>query len=82
MSSNISNRSVAPGQPAVTAVVNGEPRSLASGTTVAEVVAELASSARGVAVALNGDVVPKSSWQLTSVGDGDQLEILTAAQGG
>jgi sulfur carrier protein len=37
---------------------------------------------RGVAVAVNGEVVPKSAWSETTVGAGDTVEVLTAAQGG
>ena len=37
---------------------------------------------RGVAVALNEQVVPRSQWALTPVCDGDQIEIIQATQGG
>jgi len=37
---------------------------------------------RGLAVAVNGEVVPRSTWAERPVGDGDQVEILTVAQGG
>jgi sulfur carrier protein len=63
-------------------LVNGEPHHLPAGTTVADVVALVAPSRRGIAVALNGDVVPRSAWDETAVGVGDQVEVLTAAQGG
>lgn len=64
--------------------VNGEQRSAAGPLSVAAIVAELVSdpSARGVAVALNGEVLPRSDWESTSVGDGDRVEVLTATQGG
>ena len=42
--------------------VNGEYRVLAAPASVADLVAELAGSHRGVAVAVNGDVVPRSAW--------------------
>ena len=44
--------------------VNGEPRELPTGTTVAIMVASLsgAPEGRGVAVALDGEVVPRGSW--------------------
>ncbi|MPZ62628.1 MAG: sulfur carrier protein ThiS, partial [Propionibacteriales bacterium] len=35
-----------------------------------------------VAVALNGTVVPRSSWASTSVPDGSDVEVVTAMQGG
>ncbi|WP_300345003.1 sulfur carrier protein ThiS [Nesterenkonia sp.] len=36
----------------------------------------------GVAVALAGEVVPRSRWSATELSDGDALEIVTAVQGG
>lgn len=36
----------------------------------------------GIAVALNGTVVPRGRWSLTRLRDGDHVEVLTAAQGG
>lgn len=63
-------------------LVNGEHRELPAGTTVEDVVAILASSRRGIAVALNGDVVPRSAWAGTVLGAGDRVEVLSAAQGG
>jgi sulfur carrier protein len=63
-------------------VVNGVPRTMAVGTTVDEVVALVSQNTRGVAVAVNGEVVPKSAWVRTTVGSGDTVEVLTAAQGG
>jgi sulfur carrier protein len=63
-------------------LVNGEHRKLPAGSTVEDVVALVAPSSRGVAVALNGDVVPRSAWGVTALAAGDQVEVLTAAQGG
>lgn len=37
---------------------------------------------RGVAVAVNEEVVPRSAWDETPVRDGDRVEVLNAAQGG
>ena len=66
------------------AVVNGAERDVASGTTVAGLIAELGHdpAGRGVAAALNGQVVPRAEWPTTTVGDGDRVEILTAIGGG
>lgn len=36
----------------------------------------------GTAVAVNGEVVPKSEWESTQLDDGAQVDILTAVQGG
>jgi sulfur carrier protein len=67
---------------AVAVTVNGSPRLLAAGATVADVVAAESPSPRGVAVAVNAAVVPRSTWSATSLADGDRIELLTAAQGG
>ncbi len=64
--------------------VNGEYRTVAAVATVADVVAALTGGAdgRGVAVAVNGEVVPRSTWGVTGLHDGDAVEVLTAVQGG
>ena len=38
--------------------------------------------ATGVAAAVNGEVVPRRSWPGTQLRDGDQVEVVTAVQGG
>ena len=63
--------------------INGESRELATGTTVADVVAALGPAARrGIAVAVNDDVVPRADWPGTVLADADRVEVLTAVQGG
>jgi len=37
---------------------------------------------RGVAVAINDTVVPRSQWREAAIGDGDRIEIVVAVQGG
>jgi sulfur carrier protein len=49
---------------------------------VAGLVALLTAAKRGVAVAVNGEVVPRSQWAEVALRDGDRVEVLTAAQGG
>jgi sulfur carrier protein len=67
----------------MTVCVNGEQRQLAQATTVADVVQSLVEEAeRGVAVALDGDVVPRSEWESTTLRDGAHVEVLRAVQGG
>jgi len=63
--------------------VNGTEREV-GGATVAELVAELGvpAAGRGVAVALDGEVVPRGAWESTAVPDGAAVEIVTAVQGG
>ncbi|MGH3201115.1 MAG: sulfur carrier protein ThiS [Streptosporangiaceae bacterium] len=62
--------------------LNGEPRELPDGATLAEAVAQVSELASGVAAAVNGDVVPRGSWAAALLRDGDQVEVVTAVQGG
>jgi sulfur carrier protein len=62
--------------------VNGEPITLADGATVADLVAAVCRSPRGVAVAVDGAVVPRSTWEATTIAPGATVEIVTAAAGG
>jgi sulfur carrier protein len=62
--------------------LNGEPRELPDGTTMVQAIAELTPAASGVAAAVNGEVVPRGSWTVTLLRDGDQVEVVTAVQGG
>lgn len=63
-------------------VVNGETTDVVPGTTLGVVVDGLGRGRRGVAAALNAEVVPASCWDTTLVTEDDRVEILTAAQGG
>lgn len=66
-------------------VINGEPRSLAPGATVADVLRALdvdPASARGIAVAVNDEVVRRQAWAETRLQPADRVEIVTARQGG
>lgn len=64
------------------AVVNGTEWELPEGTTVEDVLRRLDAPLTGIAVACRGEVVPRPSWSDTPVRDGDQIEVLTAVQGG
>jgi len=66
----------------VTVLVNGESRAFDAGATVADLVAVVAASPKGIAVAVNADVVPRSAWGATPLAEDDRIELLTAAQGG
>ncbi len=62
--------------------INGEPRTWQPGKSLAEAVAALTSASSGVAAAVNGEVVRRAAWPSTKLADGDQVEVLTAVQGG
>jgi sulfur carrier protein len=68
----------------VNVVVNGEARELPTGATVAAVVESLsvAPDARGVAVAVDGEVVRRGEWSSLSLSDGARVEVLGAIGGG
>jgi sulfur carrier protein len=68
----------------VTVIVNGRPAQVADGQTVAGLLAHLGHppGGPGIAVARNGEVVPRSAWPTTTLDDNDRLEVLGASQGG
>jgi sulfur carrier protein len=62
--------------------VNGVPGDVVEEMTVAQLVDARAEQRRWVAVALNGDVVPRGGWAATFLRDGDSVEILVPVAGG
>ena len=63
--------------------VNGVTEALAAATVEALLAEkELDTGARGIAIALNGSVVPRSAWSETKLHAGDNVEIVRARQGG
>jgi sulfur carrier protein len=66
----------------VNVIVNGEPVELTDGATTVAAIRRLTSAVSGIAVAVNGEVVRRSEWESTRLADGDQVEVLTAVQGG
>ncbi|HBW17846.1 MAG: sulfur carrier protein ThiS [Streptosporangiaceae bacterium] len=63
-------------------IINGERRRVASPMSLGDAVSMLTTAASGVAVALNGEVVRRADWACTPLSPGDQVEVLTAVQGG
>ena len=66
----------------MTLLVNGAEEQLDGSTSVAELVERLGCGARGVAVAVNDGIVPRSCWSEHRLHDGDRVEVLRVAQGG
>ena len=68
----------------VRVTINGEARELEPGATIADVVASLpgAPEGRGVAVALDGEVVRRSAWDSIELGSGARVDVVVAVQGG
>jgi sulfur carrier protein len=65
-------------------VLNGQDSDVTAGETVGDVLARLGLelNARGVAVAVDGEVVPRAGWATFALPDDARVEVLTAMQGG
>jgi sulfur carrier protein len=65
-------------------VLNGEPRDLPQGATVLDAVGASGApgQGQGVAVAVDGEVVPRREWPDTELSEGQRVEVLNAVQGG
>ena len=64
--------------------LNGHARDLQPGTSLAEAVDALIAplDGRGVAAAVDGEVVPRDEWKQTTLADGQRVEVVQAVQGG
>jgi sulfur carrier protein len=62
--------------------INGEQRELEAGASVLDALTALGAPSSGVAVAVDGEVVPRAGWSGTGLVDGARIEVLTAVQGG
>ena len=64
--------------------VNGRPTELPAGATVGVLVEALAlpAAGRGVAVAVDREVVPRGAWDSTALAEGAKVEVVHAVQGG
>ncbi len=63
-------------------LLNGEPRPIAAGQTITQLLTELKLDARYLAVELNRQVVPRGRHAETSLSSGDAVEIVTLVGGG
>jgi sulfur carrier protein len=57
-------------------------RRIAEGTTLTELVTMVHGDGRGIAVAVDGDVVPRAEWPRHELRGGQEIELVTAMQGG
>lgn len=62
-------------------LVNDEPVEVGESITVEQLLANLGMPDKGIAVAVDWAVVPRSQWHL-ELADGAKVEVLTAVQGG
>ncbi len=67
----------------MTVFVNDQPRALAAGTVLVELLRELGLAERkGVAIAINDEVVPRATWPTRPLADGERILVIQATQGG
>ena len=63
-------------------VINGAQRQVADDMSLERAVSMVSAAASGIAAADNGEVVRRASWPSTRLTAGDEIEVLTAVQGG
>lgn len=66
----------------MTITLNGKPRQIEGPSTVTDFLRALDINPEQVAVALNGEVVPRDRWSTVSVREGDSVEVVRAVGGG
>lgn len=68
--------------PTLDVVINGEPRTVAMGTSVLDLIRELGLMGKPVAVERNREIVPRATHATTLLAAGDRLEVVTFVGGG
>jgi sulfur carrier protein len=68
--------------PTLDVVINGEPRTVAEGTSVSALIGELGLAGKPVAVERNREIVPRANHSTTLLAAGDRLEVVTFVGGG
>jgi sulfur carrier protein len=63
-------------------LINGAAHQVADDMALDRAVALISDAASGVAAAVNGELVRRVSWPTTRLAAGDEIEVLTAVQGG
>jgi len=63
-------------------VLNGEHHDLPDGALVRDAIHATGAAAQGIAVAIDGEVVPRASWDRVVLRDGQRVEVVQAVQGG
>jgi sulfur carrier protein len=63
-------------------ILNGTSKQLTSAQNLSDVVNSFCKQSRHVITELNGTIVPSDQWALTSLKDGDALELVTFVGGG
>jgi len=63
-------------------VINGSTHQVADDMSLERAVSLISLAASGIAAAVNGELVRRASWPSTRLAAGDEVEVLTAVQGG
>lgn len=66
----------------ITIILNGDHHQIQDSSTVLQLLEELQLPVQGIALAINGSVVPKSQWTRLKLKNSDKIELITIAQGG
>jgi sulfur carrier protein len=68
----------------MTTWLTGHASELQEGTSLADAIEALAAplDGRGIAAAVDGEVVPRDQWRATELADGQHVEVVQAVQGG
>jgi len=66
----------------VRVILNGRERDLPDGAVVVDAVRVTGAAQQGVAVAIDGEVVPRAGWERVVLCDGQRIEVVQAVQGG
>jgi sulfur carrier protein len=66
----------------MTITLNGAVCIIGAGTTLQELLMSMTGSCRGSAAAVDGEVVPRLTWPMVVLREGQSVEVLTAVQGG
>jgi sulfur carrier protein len=68
----------------LTVILNGAPHELQEGATVIDAVRATGApeDGRGVAAAVDGEVIPRAQWATHALIADDRIEVLQAVQGG
>jgi thiamine biosynthesis protein ThiS len=69
-------------QATIEITINGEPRQIAAGASVTDLVSFLELTAQRLAIELNLSILPRAAWAETELQAGDKLEIVHFVGGG
>ena len=64
--------------------LNGEDRTVDSGISIRDLLIDLSHDPdrKGIAVAVNAEIVTRAEWNSTRLGSGDRVDVIAAVQGG